>query len=147
VAVVAAIPLATGKAHHLEASQRYNTQAREKIERTLDAAGSHAMILTDGYHDSEYFWYYTLAEGIRSERDIWVTAFAKPEAVRNHFRGLGGPVTHNVSLMDEPDQVRFFTSSQQQAITLRRMDLRVIPVAPSVWEVQAPEPGPHGRRL
>lgn len=134
---VAALPFASFAIHHEEANQHDDTDDRDRIERGLAVAESHALLLTDSYADAEYLWYYTVGEGLREERDLVVSPFATPSEAISYFAGGPGKLT-NAAYLAEPDDARVYTVSATQAAAMRRAGLRVTAADDDVWEIRAP---------
>ena len=137
-AAMAALVGVAGVTAHGQASQRGTVADAQRIERALDAAGSRAVLLTDGYHDSEYFWYYLLGEGQGEHHDLALANQVTPGQVEEWFTTRSGPVavaTASVALADPP----LYTATRGQAQDLARRGLTVTAVAPEVWRVSPSE--------
>jgi hypothetical protein len=131
-------------------SQRGTTLDAERIERAIDAAGTGAVLLTDDYGDSEYFWYYLLGEGLGAERDLVLANQVKPGHVAQYFAAGTGPVAVAAAAVEGADPP-LYTATPHQAVTLGGHGLTVSEVAPGVWRVtaaarpEAPAPTPGGQ--
>jgi hypothetical protein len=135
---VALLPLASFLVHHDEANQRDNTHDRARIVRGLDAAGHHALVLTDSYADAEYLWYYTVAEGLREERDLVVSPYVTPRDAVAYFARDSGTLAHNARFLAQPDGARIYTVSTRQAAAFARAGLVVVRVDHGIWEIRGP---------
>jgi hypothetical protein len=133
-ALVAALVVTVGVANHGQASQRGTVEDAERIERALDTAGARAVLLTDGYHDSEYIWYYLLGEGRGAEDHLVLADQVTPDDVEEYFATGGGEVGVAVASagLDGPP---LYTASAGQAEDLAQRGLTVTAVATDVWRV------------
>lgn len=120
-------------------SQRGNVEDAQRIERALDAAGSHAVLLTDDYHDSEFFWYYLLAEGMDEDRDLSLANQVTPAQVRDYFRGHPGLVSLAADQVVGTDDPPLYTATPNQAWMLVTNGFTVTEVATSVWRIDPPK--------
>jgi hypothetical protein len=132
-AALALVPLVTGLVNYQRASQRGEVGDARRIERAIDAAGTDAVLITDNYADSEYFWYYLLGEGLAAERDLTLANQLRPDQVVAFFDRQSGPLAH-VTAADTP----IYTATPHQAWTLTTAGLTVTEVANDVWRVRAP---------
>ncbi|HEY8545135.1 MAG TPA: DUF2723 domain-containing protein [Acidimicrobiales bacterium] len=137
VAVVAAVDYG-------RSSQRGTTDDAERIERAIAAAGTGAVLLTDDYVDSEYFWYYLLGEGLGEERDLALANQVQPRDVARWFSSRTGPVAAAARAVDQPDPP-LYTATAHQAVLLVDHGMAIDEVAPGVWRVTPgePESGPE----
>ena len=136
-AAVAVLVVAFGAANHGQASQRGTVGDAVRIERAVDTAGTGAVLLTDGYHDSEYFWYYLLGEGRGADDDLALANQVTPDDVDEYFATGAGPVgvaVASAGLSDPP----LYTASADQAEDLAGRGLTVTAVAPDVWRIAPP---------
>ena len=127
-----------GVTAHGQASQRGTVADAQRIERAARRRGSRAVLLTDGYHDSEYFWYYLLGEGQGGDHDLALASQVTPGQVEEWFTTRSGPVgvaAASVALADPP----LYTATRGQAQDLARRGLTVTAVAPDVWRVSPSE--------
>jgi 4-amino-4-deoxy-L-arabinose transferase-like glycosyltransferase len=118
------------------ADQRGNVADAERIERALDAAGTCAVLLTDEYHDSEYFWYYLLAER-EAERDLVLANQVWPAQVEEYLATGGGDVGWVARDLGACDGPSVYTATSSQAEALTAWGLSVTEVAEDVWRVEA----------
>lgn len=145
VALVA-LPMATGLIDYRRASQRGTVADAERIELALETAGRDAVFLTDGYHDSEYFWYFLLGEDMESSHNLALVHMVRPAEVRDYLEGTGGRVAEAVEQVreamvpDDPDEgdPLLYTAAESQANDLRDAGLEVTEVTTGVWQVAAP---------
>lgn len=88
----------------------------------------------DGYHDSEYFWYYLLGEGRGADDDLALADQVTPDHVEEYFATGAGPIGVAVASagLGEPP---LYTASADQAEDLARRGLTVTAVAPDVWRI------------
>lgn len=136
--VLAAVVAVFAVANHDGASQRDTVADAERVERALDAAGDSGVLLTDSYHDSEYFWYYLLGEGLGEERDLVVADQVRPAQVVEYFTAGSGPVAaaaQSIGLADPP----LYTATARQARQLSERGLTATRLAEDVWRIG---PGP-----
>jgi hypothetical protein len=143
-AALVALPVVTGLVDYRRASQRGTVHDAERIERALDVAGRHAVIVTDGYHDTMYVLYYLLAEGLGAERDLVLARQVTPSEVVAHLEGEGGQVTRAVrqargghgersgAPRGEPE---IYTATPQQAVQLEAAGVELTRVARDVWRI------------
>ena len=131
---LAAMVMVVGLADYDRSSQRGTTADAERIERALDTVGDGSVLLTDNYHDSEYFWYYLLGEGLGDERDLAMAHLVKPAQVEAYFTSHTGPVAAAALQVDRADPP-LYTATPHQALTLADHGLTVTPVAQDVWQV------------
>jgi Protein of unknown function (DUF2723) len=136
-----AIPLITGLVDYRRASQRGTTADHDRIEQALDAVGDHAVILTDNYDDSEFFWYFLLAEGVGEARDLALVHSATPEQVEGYLAGRPGVVAGTASQVRGTDDPPLLTTSRSQADAMADAGLGVTEYAPGVWQVDRHPPG------
>jgi len=138
-AALAALVLVVGLVNHSEASQRGNVGDAERIERAIDTAGDGAVLLTDDYHDSEYFWYYLLGEGLGEQRNLALAHLVLPDQVAEYFTGRSGPVALAATSVRGRIDPLIYTATPHQAEALAGRGLTVTPVADDVWRIT---PGP-----
>ena len=136
-AALVALVAVVGLVDYGRASQRGTTLDAERIERAFDLVDDHSVLLTDGYHDSEYIWYYLLAEDLGDERDLVLANQVRPSDVKAYFRSRTGPVAVAALGVDAADPP-LYTASPHQAITLANAGLTVTPLADDVWQVTSP---------
>lgn len=131
-AALALVPLVTGLVNYPRASQRGAVGDAQRIERAIDAAGTGAVLVTDNYADSEFFWYYLLGEGLGDERDLELVDQIPPGHVVAFFEGRGGPLAR-VATARTP----VYTATARQAVDLAAAGLTVTEVADDVWRITA----------
>ncbi|HEV7759961.1 MAG TPA: DUF2723 domain-containing protein [Acidimicrobiales bacterium] len=135
VVAVAAIPVVTGLVDHPRSSQRGNVADAARIERAIDAAGHHAVFVTDNYQDSEFLWYHVLGEGLGRRRDLVVSNQLTTDEVVTYFEGGDSRLTTDAATLADPGIPRVLTATRNQARALRQAGLHVVPVARGVWEI------------
>ena len=132
---LAAVPVVTGAIGYPRASQRGNVADAERIERAVDAAGRHAVLITDNYQDSEYLWYHVIGEGLGRERDLVVAHQLAVDEVVTYFQGGDSRLTAGAATLTDPGVPRVLTATRGQARALRDAGLHVVQVADGVWEI------------
>jgi hypothetical protein len=130
-AVVVAVTLVNWS----EADQRGNVADAVRIERAIDTAGTCAVLLTDEYPDSEYFWYYLLAEEM-AERDLVLANQVSPALVEEYLATGGGDVGWVAQDLRACDDPTLYTATPGQAAALAAWGLTVSEVAEDVWRVE-----------
>lgn len=140
---LAALVLTVAVVDYGRSSQRGNVEDAERIETALDVVGDHAVLVTDGYHDSEYLWYYLIAEDLDEERDLVLANMVTPAQVKQYFTSGGrtGLVALVARGVDRPGRglAPVYTVSDHQAYTLAAAGLPLTEVAPSTWRVFPPD--------
>ena len=91
------------------------------------------MLLTGGYHDSEYFWYHLLGEGRGADDDLALADQVTPDHVEEYFATGAGPI--GVAVASAGLEPPLDTASADQAADLARRRLTVTAVAPDVWRI------------
>lgn len=134
-ASLAAIPAVMGVVGYRSASQRGTTADAERIELALDAVGEHAVLLTDNYNDSTFFWYYLIGEGMADSRDLSLVHQATPQHVIDYFSGGLSPVADAAAALEGTDPPPLYTASPLQPEAMARAGLNVTQVAEGVWRV------------
>lgn len=142
---LAVLPVATAAIDYRRASQRGTVADAERIEAALHAADRDAVLLTDGYHDSEYLWYFLLGEDLETSRNLAMAHMVTPAQVRRYFEVGGGRIEAAV------DKVRkgmgaprhaveppLYTAADRQARELDAAGLGIVEVADGLWQVTAP---------
>jgi hypothetical protein len=120
-----------------EADQRGNVADAARVKRALDVAEDCAILLTDGYHDSEYFWYYLLGEGLGRERHLALANQVVPQDVENYLATGAAPVgLAAVELRDHCIEPPLYTATPSQAEALVDHGLELTRVAEDVWRVE-----------
>jgi hypothetical protein len=132
---LAAMPLITGIVDYPRSSQRGNVADAGRIERAIDAAGRHAVLITDNYQDSEYLWYHVIGEGLGRRRDLVVSNQLSVDEVVTYFRGGHSRLTTEAGTLTDPGAPRVLTATRAQARALREAGLHVAEVDDGVWEV------------
>jgi hypothetical protein len=135
---LALMPLALGLTNYQRASQRGNRAVAERIERAIRVAGTGAVFVTDNYDDSEYFWYFTLGEGLGESRDLAVVHQATAAEIAAFFAGHRGRLAAVA-----PPGTPIYTATVHQADTLTHAGLALTEVARDVWRIA---PGHAGGR-
>jgi hypothetical protein len=138
VGALAAIPLASGLIDYTKASQRGTVEASERFERAMDVVGSNAILITDTYDDSEFFWYYVLGEGLGTSRNLRVVHEATPGDVKDYFAGRSSQVTDAAELIGIDHHPLIYTASPYQPAPMRRAGFKVTEVAKDVWRIDPP---------
>ena len=132
---LAAVPLITGLVDYPRSSQRGNVVHAQRIERAIEAAGRHTVLITDNYQDSEYLWYHVIGEGLGRERDLVVTNQIPVDEVVAYFQGGSNRLTTDAATLTDPGAPRVLTATREQARALRDAGLHVVQVADGVWEI------------
>ncbi len=135
---VVAIPLLTAVVGYPDASQRGAVGHQQRIERVLAGAGKHAVLLTDNYQDSEFLWYYLLAEGVGEPRDLDLVNEATPGMVEEHFRQGTGRVAVIAHRMDGTRHPALLAITRDLAEEMADAGLTVTPHGPELWRVDRP---------
>jgi prepilin signal peptidase PulO-like enzyme (type II secretory pathway) len=130
-AALAAIPLTTGAVNYPRASLRGEVGDAHRIERAIDAAGTDAVLITDNYADSEFFWYYLLGEDLGAERDLKLANQLRPRQVEAFFDRHRGPLAR----LARPG-TPIYTATTHQAWALAHEGLTVTLVADNVWRIE-----------
>lgn len=125
-----------GLVDYRRSSQRGTVHDAERIERAVDTVPDGTVLLTDGYHDSEYIWYFLLGEGLGDERDLALANQVTPENVRQWLTSRSGPVAAAANEVDGSAEPPLYTASPTQAVALTEAGLTVTEVAEDVWQVQ-----------
>jgi hypothetical protein len=134
VALVAVVALVD----YQRASQRGTVRDAHRIERALATVDDGSVLITDDYHDSEFFWYYLLGEDLGDEHDLALAHLVKPAQVEQYFTRRTGPVAVAALEVDRSDPA-LYTASAHQAVTLAARGLTVTEVAEDVWRI-GPDP-------
>lgn len=122
------------------ASQRGNVDDKRRIETALDAIGRDAVLLTDDYHDSEFIWYYLLAEDLGHERNLSLANQVTPAQVKAYLTAGQGLVALAANRVEGIHDPPLYTASPRQAWALIAAGLTLTEVAPSTWRVEASQP-------
>lgn len=131
---LAALVAVVGVADYNRSGQRGTTADAERIERALATVDDGSVLLTDNYHDSEYFWYYLLGEGQEDERDLAMAHMVTPAQVEAYLARGTGPIAAAAQRVDDADPP-LYSATPHQAFTLAARGLTVTEVAQDVWRV------------
>ena len=131
----AAVVVGVGSLGYSEASRRGDVDEADRMEHALDIVDDGSVLLTDNYHDSEYLWYYLLAEGLGDERGLALANQVEPGDVEQYFTGGTGPVAAAAQRTGRRGDPPLYTTASSQADDLAEIGLTVTPVADEVWRV------------
>lgn len=137
VAALVAIPLMTGVVDYRRASQRGNIEDAARVERTLDVAGSDALILTDTYQETQYVDYYLHVDRLAETRNL-ATVYrlgVSVTDVERYLWGCEGRIARAAQRMDGVPRPALFTGIPAQAEALEEAGVEVDEVADDVWRV------------
>lgn len=129
------LPAATGVLSYRTASQRHATADAERVEQALEVVGDHAVLLTDNYADSAYFWYYLLGERMAETRDLALVHQATVRQIQDYFRGGLSPVADAAARVGGPARPPLYTASRRLPADAARAGLGVTRVSDDVWRI------------
>jgi hypothetical protein len=78
------IPMSLLLINWRKVDQSDNVSAKRAIESILRAVDSRAILVSPGYHWSEYFWYYLIGEGL-GDRDVFVMHHFSPADIKAYL--------------------------------------------------------------
>lgn len=115
--------------------QSDNVEEAARIEAVLEAVKRDAVIISPGYAEGEFLWYYLLGEDVQSEKNIFLLYHANPEVVRAYLQ-KDSVIYLIEQKLDLPVGLNLYSFNQRLNDSLRRMGFELTEVGQDLYLVQ-----------